>query len=200
MRILLRGILILAVVGVVGFGARNGEGERGTLRVGAVASPAMAQARPARVDAIIAGIRRDVRRIDALGPRAHRHTIALEGFSTEGGEARVYFEGGQVARIAATHLGEAGRTSEEFYFRGGALIFAFRRASRYDRPFGNVRGTEEDRFYFHRNRMVRWRGHDQKLVPRANRAYRDEEARNLRLSAALLGAARSRARTLAAPE
>ncbi|HEY0152909.1 MAG TPA: hypothetical protein VGB92_12985 [Longimicrobium sp.] len=151
-------------------------------------------------DAIIDGIRRDFQRIEALGPGAHQHTIALEGFSTEGGEARVYFEGGRVAKIAARHLGETGRTSEDYYFRGNSLIFVFRKASTYDQPFGNVQNTEEDRFYFDRNRMVRWRGGDQRLVARAHPAYADEETRNLSFGAALLAAARSYAPALAASE
>lgn len=165
-----------------------------------VQAPAPRKRAASGADAIINGIRQDFQRIESLGPRAHQHTIALEGFSTEGGEARVYFESGQVAKIAARHMGESGRTSEDYYFRGNSLIFVFRRSSLYDQPFGNVQSTEEDRFYFDRNRMVRWRGSDQKLVARANPAYSSEEAGNLRFAAALLSAAQSYAPTIAAAE
>jgi hypothetical protein len=155
------------------------------------------QAAPAQpgVEAIVARIRQEVQRIDVLRLSA-QHTIELEGFSLEGGEARVFLEGGRVARVTATHLGESGRTVETIYFRGGSPIFVFRRSMRYDRLHGRVRSTEEERFYFDRNRMIRWRGADQKLVPRSNPKYAEEEADHLRFAAQLLSAARSRARTI----
>lgn len=163
--------------------------------------PLLAHAAPAQpgADAAIARIRQEVQRIEALRLRA-RHTIQLEGFSAEGGEARVFLEGGRVAKVEAMHLGESGRTAETLYFRGGALVFVFQRSMRYDRLFGRVRSTEEDRFYFDRNRMIRWLGADRRVVPRSHARYAEEEADHLRLAAQLLSAARSRTRTLAAPE
>ncbi|HEX8671107.1 MAG TPA: hypothetical protein VF710_04435 [Longimicrobium sp.] len=159
------------------------------------------QAAPAQpaVEAIVARIRQEVQRIDALRLTA-QHTIELEGFSLEGGEARVFLEGGRVARVTATHLGESGRTVETIYFRGGSPIFVFRRSMRYDRLHGRVQSTEEERFYFDRNRMIRWRGADQKLIPRSNPRYAEEEAGHLRFAAQLLSAARSRARTISRGE
>lgn len=157
-------------------------------------APAQSGAEP-----IVARIRQEVQRIDALRLRA-QHTIRLEGFSAEGGEARVFFEGGRVVKIETTHFGESGRTAETLYFRGGFLIFAFQRSMRYDRLFGRVQSTEEDRFYFDRNRMIRWLGPGRKLVPRSNLRYSGEQADHLRFAAALLSAARSRARTLDAEE
>ncbi len=165
------------------------------------AVPLMMHAAPAQpgVEAVVARIRQDVQRIEALRLNA-RQRIELEGFSLEGGEARVFVEGERVVKVTATHLGESGRTLETLYFRGGSLIFAFRRSMRYDRLHGRVQSTEEDRFYFDRNRMVRWVGGGRKLVPRANPRYAEEEADNLRFAAQVLAAARSRARTLTAPE
>ncbi len=160
------------------------------------AAPASAQP---GAGAVVASIRREVQRIEALRLNA-RHTIRLEGFSAEGGEARVFMEGGRVARIAVMHFGESGRTAETVYFRGGSPIFVFRRSMRYDRLFGKVQSTEEDRFYFDRGRMIRWRGAGLKLVPRTEPAYVGEEARHLRFAAQLLAAARSRASTISAAE
>ncbi len=151
------------------------------------------------VDAVVARIRQEVQRIDALRLTA-QHTIELEGFSLEGGEARVFLEGGRVARVTATHLGESGRTVETIYFRGGSPIFVFRRSMRYDRLHGRVQSTEEERFYFDRNGMIRWRGADRKLVPRSNPRYAEEEADHLRFAAQLLSAARARARTISRGE
>jgi hypothetical protein len=162
--------------------------------------PAAQAPRTTGTKAAIDRIRQDFQRIEALGPDAHQHTIALEGFSSEGGEARVYFEGGRVAKIAARHMGESGKTAEDYYFRGNSLIFVFRRASHYDQPFGNVQRTDEDRFYFDRARMVRWRGSDQQLVARGNPAYAEQESGHLRFAAALRDAAKSRAPTLVAAE
>lgn len=163
-------------------------------------APAVQKRRATGTEAAIDHIRQDFQRIEALGPDAHQHTIALEGFSSEGGEARVYFEDGRVAKIAARHMGESGRTAEDYYFRGNSLIFVFRRASQYDQPFGNVQRTDEDRFYFDRARMVRWRGSDQKLVARGNPAYAEQESGYLRFASALRAAAQSRTPSLVAAE
>lgn len=105
-----------------------------------------------------------------------------------------------MAKIAMTHFGESGRTAETLYFRDGSLIFAFQRSMHYDRLFGWAQSTQEDRFYFDHNRMIRWLGAGRKLVPRSNPAYSGEEADRLLFAAALLAAAQSRGRTLDAPE
>jgi hypothetical protein len=68
----------------------------------------------------------------------------LAGFSTEGGELVAYFDGASVVKIAATHLGETGRSFEEFYYRDGELIFVFYRRETYDAPMsGKVSKTAE---------------------------------------------------------
>jgi hypothetical protein len=160
--------------------------------------PFLPHAIPAQpgADAALARIRQEVQRIEALRLRA-RHTIRLEGFSAEGGEARVFLERGRLAKVEAMHFGESGRTAETLYFRDGALVFVFQRSIRYDRLFGRVQSTEEDRYYFDRNRMIVWLGPDRKPVPRSHPRYSEEEAHRLRFAARLVSAVRSRARTLA---
>ena len=197
--------LAVAALGVA-FGLKlvgpvAGTDETGNTPPVIAAAPLVREKQPASgLDAVIAGIRRDFQRIEALGPDAHQHTFALEGFSAEGGEARVFVENGGVAKIAVSHLGEMGRSLEDFYFRNGSLIFVFRRSQGYDRPFGQVQSTEEDRFYFDRGRMVRWRGANQNVVPRGNVEYPEQEENHLRFAERLLDAARSHSPSLAAPE
>ena len=82
----------------------------------------------------------------------------LSGFSAEGGELVAYVDGASVVKMAATHLGETGRSFEEFYYRGGGLVFVFYRRETYDAPMsGKVSKTAEERFYFAGGRLIRWR-------------------------------------------
>ncbi len=58
----------------------------------------------------------------------------LQGFSTEGGTLRGYFDGSQLQKVRAQLFGETGRDTEEFYFANGEPVFVYRVDERYDRP------------------------------------------------------------------
>jgi len=51
----------------------------------------------------------------------------LTGFSAEGGELIAYFHGPTIMKIGATFFGETGKSTEEYYYWDGKLIFVFRR-------------------------------------------------------------------------
>jgi hypothetical protein len=150
-------------------------------------------------EAAIAAIRRDFQRIEALGPAARAGEFALEGFSTEGGAAQFFREGGRVVKIAVQHQGEMGHRLEDFYYRGDSLIFVFRRDAQYHRPFGEVRSTEENRFYFDGGRMVRWVGPGGKRIAIHDPEYPAESTNLLALGARLLAAARADSALISAP-
>ena len=125
----------------------------------------------------------------------------LWGFSTEGGELVAYFDGASVLKMAATHLGETGRSLEEFYYRGGELIFVFYRRETYDAPMsGKVSKTAEERFYFADGRLIRWLDNRGRAVAPGRDAYREAQARYLDSSRRFVEGAQSGNSTVEAPE
>lgn len=125
----------------------------------------------------------------------------LSGFSTEGGELVAYFDGASVAKIAATHLGETGRSLEEFYYRDGELVFVFYRRETYDRPMsGKVSRTEEERFYFADGRLIKWLDNRGRAVAPGRGEYGEAQARYLDSSRRFVEGALSANSTIEAPE
>ena len=125
----------------------------------------------------------------------------LSGFSTEGGELVAYIDGASVVKMAATHLGETGRSSEEFYYRGGELLFVFYRRETYDAPMsGKVSKTAEERFYFAGGRLIRWLDSRGRAVAPGRGEYREAQARYLDSSRRFVEGALSPNSTIEAPE
>jgi hypothetical protein len=125
----------------------------------------------------------------------------LSGFSAEGGELVAYFDGASVVKVAATHLGETGRSSEEFYYRGGELVFIFHRRETYDAPLsGRVSKTAEERFYFAGGRLIRWLDSRGRSVAPGRDEYREAQARYLDGSRRFVDGALSPNSTIEAPE
>lgn len=125
----------------------------------------------------------------------------LSGFSAEGGELVAYFHGASVVKVVATHLGETGRSLEEFYYRGGELVFVFYRRETYDAPMsGKVSKTAEERFYFAGGRLIRWLDSRGRAVAPGRGEYREAQARYLDSSRRFVEGALSPNSTIEAPE
>lgn len=125
----------------------------------------------------------------------------LSGFSTEGGELVAYFDGAAVVKMAATHLGETGRSLEEFYYRDGELVFVFYRRETYDTPMsGRVSKTAEERFYFAGGRLIRWLDSRGRSVAPGRGEYHEAQARYLDGSKRFVEGAHSPNSTIEAPE
>lgn len=125
----------------------------------------------------------------------------LSGFSAEGGELVAYIDGASVVKMAAAHLGETGRSSEEFYYRGGELVFVFYRRETYDAPMsGKVSKTEEERFYFAGGRLIRWLDSRGRAVAPGRGEYREAQSRYLDSSRRFVEGALSPSSTIEAPE
>lgn len=117
----------------------------------------------------------------------------LSGFSLEGGDLVAYLEGPAVVKMVANHYGEGGKSYEEYYYRQGKLIFVFRRDSRYDRPMsGKVVRTEENRFYFENDRLIRWLSEKGKQVTSDAPEYPQKQDEILQDSSKFLEGARSK--------
>jgi hypothetical protein len=117
------------------------------------------QARSDSTEATIREIRKEYARInsDSLNWRTVYKDIM--GASTEGGDMTNYYNGKDVEKTVTNFLGEMGRARTEYYFENGKLIFEFEIHKFYDRPMtGNVVRAEENRYYFHNQRLIRWIG------------------------------------------
>jgi hypothetical protein len=121
----------------------------------------------------------------------------LSGFSLEGGELIAYFHGSAIVKIAAKHFGEIGKASEEYYYRNGKLIFVLSKDSRYDMPMsGKVVSTQENRFYFQNDRMLRWVNEDGKQVAPTTDEFKQKQDEYLESSSKFLDGARSKSSTI----
>lgn len=84
-------------------------------------------------------------------------TREIEGESTEGGELKAWLLDGAIVKMDATHYGEGGRKTQEFYLQDAATVFAFEVTARYDKPLsGKIVSREEERFYFTGSKLLRW--------------------------------------------
>jgi hypothetical protein len=54
--------------------------------------------------------------------------------STEGGEAKFYYQNGQLEKIVARHYGETFQLLTEYYLLNGQLSFVFEKRHKYNRP------------------------------------------------------------------
>jgi hypothetical protein len=125
----------------------------------------------------------------------------LSGFSTEGGELIAYFDGPAIVKIAATYLGETGRSFEEFYYWNEKLIFVYRKQDTYDEPMsGKVVKTRENRFYFSKDELIRWINENAKQVAPGIGEYSEKQIHYLDSSKRFTEGARSQQPTIEAPE
>jgi len=121
----------------------------------------------------------------------------LAGFSTEGGELTVYFEGLAIKKIAVKHQGETGRSFEEYYYLDDGFMFVYRRQDTYSEPMsGKVVKTQETRFYFEDGELVRWLDEKGKRVPRDHSEFAEQQEKYLNNSKVFLAAARSEKATI----
>jgi hypothetical protein len=100
--------------------------------------------------------------------------------SSEGGEVKKYYDDHGVRKIVADYAGETGRASWEFYFtKEEELCFVFVTSYFYDRPLsGKVVRKEENRYYFHHRRMIRWIDEKGKVKDRSLYADKAREILN----------------------
>jgi hypothetical protein len=124
----------------------------------------------------IASIRQHYTQINGKAARYRKVKKELSGFSAEGGTLLAYLDGPNIMKIAATFFGETGRTSEDYYYWDGKLIFVLRRESRYSKPLsGKVVATTENRFYFKDDKLIRWIDENGKQPSSDTSEYADKQ-------------------------
>ena len=145
----------------------------------------------------IQSIRQQYAAINRKQARYRKVKKELSGFSAEGGVLTAYFEGPNIVKILATYYGEMGRTSEEFYYRDGRLIFVLRTQLNYNRPLsGKVVSTKLDRFYFNQDKLIRWIDSSGKFMSPEAGEYQEQEKDNLETSKKFIEGAQSSKTTI----
>ena len=137
----------------------------------------------AQSEAAIETIRQHYAAINKNVPLYRRVRKDLFGYSAEGGELIAYFHGPTIMKIAATFFGETGKSTEEYYYWDGKLIFVFRKEARYDKPLsGKVVATKENRLYFKDDKMIRWIDENGKEVAPGSTEFAEKEKEYLQSS------------------
>ena len=85
-----------------------------------------------------------------------KKTKELTGFSTEGGKLDIFTRGGDIRKLTANHYGEMGKRVEEYYYKDGKPFFIYSKTFHYDKPFGEIIETEENKFYLSDNKLIKW--------------------------------------------
>jgi hypothetical protein len=159
-------------------------------------SPALATGRQVALqqsgeDSVVTRIRTHFALIERERPSYRCRTLPLAGFSTEGGGLEACYAGNRLRKLTAIYLGESGRGQEEYYFWNDSLEFLLRKTSHYSEPLsGKVVSTDEDRFYWNSDRLVRWVNPQQRsqTLTTSEAAGQDRDARATALKLATCAA------------
>jgi len=116
-----------------------------------------------------------------------------------GFELKAWREGQELRKIVARVPGEDGNGSEEYYFKGGQLLFVFRQ---YEAAAEDGKKGEqvEDRFYLNGGSLFKWLGSDKNTVPPEAEDFKLEAQRLKVLSAAFVKALAEKPVAVAAGE
>jgi hypothetical protein len=103
--------------------------------------------------------------------------IDVNDLSQEGGILKKYFEGKVLKKATLTLFGETGQSITEYYFLEGNLIFVQEQIETYTGPIeiskGETESTEINKFYFNKQKLIRWIDNDDEIVN--NELYIEKE-------------------------
>ena len=142
----------------------------------------------APADRRIADIRKEYQAVKSALATCKVSSVELDGYSTDGGEAKAYRDkAGNIRLIKVVLYGESGKVFEEYYYRNGTPFFVFYEHHRYNLPFNvseetaKEMGVEpfdpkktritEDRYYFENGVMIKWLDEEKKDVPPQSKEF-----------------------------
>lgn len=136
-------------------------------------------AAPDSTEIYIANIRAEYQKINSSKLRVVDAEPQEE--SSEGGEVKKYYDGKVLRKIVAEYDGAIGKAVWEFYFSGGELCFVYQVESTYDKPMsGHIIKKEENRYYFHHRRMIRWIDNKGKIKDKSLYAGKERDILNFK--------------------
>jgi len=101
-------------------------------------------------------IRKEYNNINSNINNFSKKTKEITGFSTEGGELDIYTKGSDIRKLTANHFGEMGKRVEEYYYKNSKPFFIYSITYHYDKPFGEIIESEENKFYLSDNKLFKW--------------------------------------------
>lgn len=117
---------------------------------------------------IISDIRQKFKEINQNTASYQAKNIELMGESTEGGKLTSYYQNKALKKVVVSYFGEMGKSIEEYYFSENNVFFVFTQEYSYDKPIhvkdSRVVKVEEDRYYFHNSKLVRWLDPNQEKI------------------------------------
>ena len=128
---------------------------------------------------IISDINRKYDEINKKIPSLEKVEKQLMGESTEGGVLESYYQKEDLKKVVANYFGEMGKSVEEYYFEGNTLFFASKQAHSYDKRIhvagSTVKSIAEDRYYFHKNKLLSWLNPEKKEVEKSKLKQKESE-------------------------
>lgn len=114
----------------------------------------------AQTEKKIVKIRSEVAKTNKGVSKYTKTTKDVDGIALEGTQATYYSSAKKVRKITAEMYGETYKTTAEFYYADGELIFAYLKRNQYDTQIGeaktpNVTLVEEQRYYFADDDLIR---------------------------------------------
>ena len=139
-------------------------------------------------------IRAQIHEINQNLPSCTRQSKVVLGLSTEGANVDYFHDSEKLRKIAAQIYGETFNSEAEFYYRDGALLFAYEKFNRYDSQIGaepppKVVSSQVQRLYFDAAGLAALRIGEEDLS-RGDARWRDTERRMVELSKDLQAAFR----------
>jgi len=100
--------------------------------------------------------------------------------SEEGGTLKKFYDSTILLKATLVFYGETGKTTSEYYFQKGALIFVYEREDRYEAPIYKkkdvkIKSINQNRYYFGNEGLIRWLGNDNKIVDIKLYSSKEEE-------------------------
>lgn len=118
---------------------------------------------------IILKIRKEYVSINTDSKKYHIVLKDIFGLSTEGGELKSYYDGNELKKSVLTLYEEMGKSIREYYFSDSQVFFCYELNTEYDKPGYrkdmHIKKTEDHRYYFNREKLIRWIGPSGKIVP-----------------------------------
>jgi len=103
----------------------------------------------------------------------------IYGESAEGGWMKAYHIDGETVMLHCKFYGEMGNITEYYYYDNSSLFFVFTIKEIYSAPAyleeSEVVSKEENRYYFHNKKMIRWLDNDRKKIDKNSKEFKEKE-------------------------
>ncbi len=139
---------------------------------------------------LVQEIRKEFNNINTNDSKYQIKTKDLDGYSTDGGELKAYYEQNDLKKIIVLYYGETGKVAIDYYFKNNNVFFIFRQDYRYNSPYYvtepdtsigleafdyNKTKIIENRFYISNNKLIRWLDSDKKKVDKKSKEFLNKQ-------------------------